>query len=260
MPRVDEPFGLSGEELHEYAHAFRVATVRDLEEVLTPAHRALLMDLELSKTSAGLWATAIMELRGVPRPWEWRRLVVGEHGLAQTPDAPEDDALAFSEQLEEVLATADEWPPSDRMFTGVRAELSEDPLAAQAFPGGPKLRDLDPESLMAQMPQELAEFVMSCWNLVRPALARPFWGAPRPVVTEDGRGIHLQLTTRLRWEPRVFEISWNYAEVVARYGNSGLTTSPADFADRTIRAFGVFKKSLTIHDRSLLVNETDKAP
>ncbi|GHE29518.1 hypothetical protein GCM10017673_35200 [Streptosporangium violaceochromogenes] len=207
----------------QYIDEFCWIARRQLENDLESQRYGSLLDLSTSVDSVGLWATATLSLAGHDEPWEFCRLVLPRTEFASNgvPGRGEVEATIFTTVLTEVLDTRP-WPPSDYMSLR-SATPSPPPGSVEAWPGGPHLRSLAPDSLRGRYLKYIRELHAATWPRLHAAIARDPWIGLKPEFSEDPAGVWL--TMSMRQKSSVSRKQWTYRELVI--GPDG----PAEAAD-----------------------------
>lgn len=207
----------------QYIDEFCRVARRQLEDDLESFRYGSLLDLSTSVDSVGLWATATVSLAGHNEPWEFHRLILRRTEFASNgiPGHGEIEATIFTTLLAEVLAVSP-WPPSDSVPLD-SATLSSPPGSVEAWPGGPHLRSLDPDSLRGRYLEYIRELHSATWPRLYEAIARDPWIGLKPEFSEDSAGVWLSMS--MRRQGAGARKQWTYRELVI--GPEG----PAEAAD-----------------------------
>lgn len=183
-------------QLERYTEEFCSVSRGQLSEELQE-YDASLLDLFVSEEDDGIWATATVSLPGVERPWTFRSHVVKRTG-AEGPnilDCGSDDASIFTTHLTELLATRP-WPPPESWpaaeAPGVAKE--ESPGSVEAWPGGPHVKDVDPQSLRIRNSDYIRDIYLATWRPLFESICKDPWRNLRPEFTEDAAGIWLEVS------------------------------------------------------------------
>lgn len=183
-------------QFERYIEEFCSVSRRQLGEELQE-YDASLLDLFVSEEEGGVWASATVSLPGVERPWTFRSHIVERTGAegSDVLDRGSDDASIFTTHLTELLATRP-WPPPESWPTAKDLDgvKEEPPGSVEAWPGGPHVKDVDPQSLRARNSDYIKGIYLATWRSLFESICKDPWRTLKPEFTEDSAGIWLEVS------------------------------------------------------------------